>query len=168
MKENLWRVLWVAVGSAIALTIALVVVREPETELLVASLGGSALFLFGLTTLPPAQPRSLFGGHLISSLIGVIAYQFFGDGLWVSIFAVVLTIGILLLTRTVHPPAGANPLIMIQSHAGFMDIWSGVMVGVLVLAITAYIWSRLGPGKVHYPISWKQPSPPTNNWSVWG
>ncbi|NCZ84610.1 MAG: HPP family protein, partial [Burkholderiaceae bacterium] len=121
MKQTILRILWVLGGASVALFLALHVVRPQDSTLLLASLGGSTLFLFGLTTLPPTQPRALFGGHLLSALIGVICYQVFGDSTWVLVVSVLITIAVLLLTKTVHPPAGANPLIMIHAHAGFMD-----------------------------------------------
>jgi CBS-domain-containing membrane protein len=111
----------------------------------------------------------LFGGHLISALIGVICYQLFEDALWVYLLAEVITLCILLLTRTVHPPAGANPLIMIQAHAGFSHLIAVVLVSVTILAVVAAIWSRLTPGKaLHYPVKWNEPSPQSKDWSVWG
>jgi len=73
----------------------------------------------------------------------------------------------LILTKTMHPPAGANPLIMISAHAGFVDIWTHVFAGVLVLALTTYLWSRLGIGQVRYPVNWNQKSPPTDQWGIW-
>ena len=167
MKIQLLRLLWVLLGSTIAIGLALLATKV-SSPLLLASLGGTTLFLFGLSTTPAAQPRAVFGGHLISSLIGIVAFQFFGDALWVSVFAVVITIGVLLLTRTVHPPAGANPLIMIQGHATFSHLGFTVLVGVTIISVVAWIWSRLGIGSKKYPVSWNQPSPPTVNWSIWG
>ena len=164
-KTYLLRLAWIMLGSAIAISLALYLTSSP---LLLASLGGSTLFLFGLTTTPAAQPRALFGGHILSSLIGVVAYHFFGDTLPVAIMAVVLTIGVLLMTRTVHPPAGANPLIMIQAHAGFMQIVTTVLLGVVVLFIVVWICSRISKGGKTYPISWTQPSPPSRNLGIWG
>jgi CBS-domain-containing membrane protein len=98
----------------------------------------------------------------------VIAFQLFGDSLAVTVIALVVTIGILLLTRTVHPPAGANPLIMIQAHASFSHIGFTVLLGVVTISVVAFVWSRLGVGKHKYPLSWTQPSPPSMNWSIWG
>ena len=130
-------------------------------------MGGTTVFLFVLTTAPAAQPRAVFGAHLIGALIGIIAYQLFGDGFWVYVIALVVTISILLLTRCVHPPAGANPLIMIQAHASFIHLGVTVLTGVLIIFSVAYIWSRLGVGSRKYPVSWTQPSPPSLNWSLW-
>jgi len=70
--------------------------------------------------------------------------------------------------RTVHPPAGANPLIMIQGHASFTHIGLTVIIGISIITVVAWIWSRLGFGLKKYPVSWIQPSPPTTNWSIWG
>jgi CBS-domain-containing membrane protein len=160
------RLLWVLLGSSVAISLALWATNN-NSPLILASLGGTTLFLFILTTAPAAQPRAVFGAHLISSLIGIIAYQLFGDALWVYVVAVVLTIGILLLVRCVHPPAGANPLIMIQAHAGFIHLGITVLVGVTIIFAVAFIWSRLGVGSRKYPVSWTQPSPPSLNWSIW-
>ena len=166
MKILFLRLLWVLLGSSVAISLALWATNN-NSPLMLASLGGTTLFLFILTTAPAAQPRAVFGAHLISSLIGIIAYQLFGDALWVYVVAVVLTIGILLLVRCVHPPAGANPLIMIQAHAGFIHLGITVLVGVTIIFAVAFIWSRLGVGSRKYPVSWTQPSPPSLNWSIW-
>lgn len=166
MKTLILRLLWVLLGSTVAITLALWV-TQANSPLLLASLGGTTLFLFVLTTAPAAQPRAVFGAHLIGALIGIIAYQLFGDGFWVYVIALIVTIGILLLLRCVHPPAGANPLIMIQAHASFMHLGITVLTGVLIIFVVAYIWSRLGVGSRKYPVSWTQASPPSLNWSLW-
>ncbi|MEI7531205.1 MAG: HPP family protein [Betaproteobacteria bacterium] len=167
MRILLLRLIWVLLGSAVAITLALFA-TQVSSPLILASLGGTTLFLFGLTTAPAAQPRAVFGGHIISSVIGVIAYHSLGDAPWVMALAVVLTIAALLLTRTVHPPAGANAIIMVQAHASFMQIGLTVLVGITVISSVAWIWSRLGFGIKKYPISWSQPSPPSFDWSIWG
>ena len=166
MKILILRLLWVLLGSTVAITLALWV-TQANSPLLLASLGGTTLFLFVLTTAPAAQPRAVFGAHLIGALIGIIAYQLFGDGFWVYVIALIVTIGTLLLLRCVHPPAGANPLIMIQAHASFMHLGITVLTGVLIIFAVAYIWSRLGVGSRKYPVSWTQASPPSLNWSLW-
>ena len=166
MKTRLLRLLWVLLGSSVAISLALWVTKT-NSPLLLASLGGTTLFLFALTTAPAAQPRAVFGAHLISSLVGILAYQLFGDAFWVYVIALVVTIGILLVVRCVHPPAGANPLIMIQAHASFIHLGVTVLLGVTIIFVVAYIWSRLGVGVRKYPISWTQPSPPSLNWSIW-
>lgn len=167
MIRNIGRFLWCMLGAAFGIAAALSLVAPPVSPFLLASLGGSSVFLFGLTRVPAAQPRALFGGHLGAALMGVICYQCFGDALWVYALAMVLTLGYMLLTRTVHPPAGANPLIMIAGHAGYLALLKTVFIGVLALSAVAFIWSRLLPGMVRYPAKWLDPSPPGVLWGVW-
>ena len=166
MKTLLLRLVWVLIGSSVAIILALWITKA-NSPLLLASLGGTTLFLFALTTAPAAQPRAVFGAHLISSLVGILAYQLFGDAFWVYAISLVVTIGLLLVLSCVHPPAGANPLIMIQAHAGFIHLGVTVLVGVSIIFAVAFIWSRLGFGVRKYPISWTQASPPSLNWSIW-
>jgi CBS-domain-containing membrane protein len=166
MKILMLRLVWVLIGSSVAITLALWVTKA-NSPLLLASLGGTTLFLFILTTAPAAQPRAVFGAHIISSLVGILAYQLFGDTFWSYVIALVVTIGALLIVRCVHPPAGANPLIMIQAHASFIHLGVTVLVGVSIIFMVAFIWSRLGIGLRKYPVSWTQPSPSSLNWSIW-
>ena len=166
MAKTIGRLFCCAAGAACGLGLALWSV-DISSPFLLASLGGSAVFLFGLTRAAAAQPRALFGGHLGGALIGILCYQVFGDALWVYLLAVALTLLYMLLTRTVHPPAGANPVIMIHAHAGFSALWQPVGLCVLILAVVAYLWSRLVPGMLHYPVNWTDKSPPSLFWGGW-
>jgi CBS-domain-containing membrane protein len=108
--RNIGRLLWCSAGAATALTLALFLTHLPDhSRWLMASLGGSTVFLFGLTRTAAAQPRALFGGHLGGALMGIICYGAFGDAVWVYALAVVLTLVFMLVTRTVHPPPGRTP-----------------------------------------------------------
>ncbi len=167
LVRNLGRLMWCGTGVAIALGLVFWLVNPPSNPLLLASFGGSSVFLFGLTRAPAAQPRSLVGGHLGGALIGIICFHAFGDANWVYLLAVVLTLVFMLVTRTVHPPAGANPLLMIHGHAGFFAFWQPVGLGILVLGLIAVAWSRLMPGMVHYPLNWFEKSPQTLFWGAW-
>lgn len=166
-RSAIVRLSWCALGAAAGIALALSLVAPPASPFLLASLGGSAVFLFGLTRAPAAQPRALFGGHLGGALIGIACYQAFGDALWVYALAQVLALWCMLLTKTVHPPAGANPLIMVYSHSGFAALWQPVFVGVLGLTVVAMVWSRLFPGLTRYPVAWLERSPPSTFWGGW-
>ncbi|TSA45170.1 MAG: HPP family protein [Deltaproteobacteria bacterium] len=153
-KKRIYDLGWSAAGASIGIAIVLWVVADGGSPFLLASLGGSMVFLFTLTGTEAAQPRALFGGHLGGALIGILAFQFFGDALWVSVLAVVLTMVYMVTTRTIHPPAGANPLFMVHHHAGIYVLLKPVLLGVGILFLVAFVWSRVRPGK-SYPVNWK-------------
>jgi len=167
-RHPLLRLGWCALGMSLGIGLALTLVGPPASPYLLASLGGSAVFLFGLTRAPAAQPRALFGGHIGTALIGVACCHYLGDSLWVYALAEVLALWYMLLARAVHPPAGANPLIMIHEHASFSSLAGTVILGTLSLVLLAVIWSRLYPGLAHYPVKWADPSPQTPLWGGWG
>lgn len=154
-----WRLAWCALGIGAGLSLALAVVLPPASPLLFAPLGASSMFLFGLTSMPAAQPRALFGGHLGCAAIGIAAYQGLGDALWVYALAQALALVYMLGCRVMHPPAGANPALMIHGHAGLSVLWDPVLLGLLCLAAVAFVWSRLYPGLTRWPGRWWAPMP---------
>ena len=152
-RQSFNNLAWSAMGAPVAIGLSLWLVADESSLFLLASLGGSTVFLFALTDAEAAQPRALFGGHLAGAAIGIFCFQFFGDALWVSILAVVSTMVFMMATRTIHPPAGANPLFMVHYHASFQALLKPVGLGVLILFLSAVVWSRMRPGK-RYPIKW--------------
>ena len=161
------RLLYCIIGAACGIAFALQLAGPRLGVFFLASLGGSSVFLFGLTRAAAAQPRALFGGHLSTAAIGIACYHAFGDAAWVYALAQGLALGAMLVTRTVHPPAGTNPILMIYVHASWSALILPVLVGITALAFCAAVWSRLFPGMVHYPVKWSEGSPPYPLWGGW-
>ncbi len=88
----------------------------PDGDLvfLIGSFGASAVLIYGAVRSPLAQPRNLVGGHVISAVIGVAAWQMLGSAPWLAAaFAVATAIAAMHATKTLHPPGGATALIAV-------------------------------------------------------
>src|SRR3954463_3092407 len=117
-------------GAGISLALALLIVAGAGSPLLLASLGGSCVILFGNPDGDMAQPRSLFGGHLVGALTGLVFSHLLGDGWWVMAAAMAGARFVMLRPAPIHSPAGADPLIAIADHAAWSFLWNPVALGV--------------------------------------
>lgn len=138
---------WAA--TAVALGATTILLRHTEHPTLLASLGGSCVILFGMPGSEMARPRSLFGGHLVSSVMGLLCLHVlmpaFGGApeAWM-IGAVATALLIMMATDTIHSPAGANPVVIFIEGAGWSFLAWPLLVGLLVLFLTAFAAIRLG------------------------
>ncbi len=129
---------------------------ETDTVFLIGSFGASAVLVFGATNSPLAQPRNLVFGHLFSAIIGVTICKLIPGEMWLSsALAVSLSIVVMQITKTMHPPGGATALIAnIGSekikNLGFFYVLSPVMSGVLILLIVALVVNNI-PKNRNYP-----------------
>lgn len=167
MTEHVSRSLYSALGGGAAIGLALLLAGPGMSPFLLASLGASTVILFVFTATAAAQPRALLGGHLGAALIGIVCQHLWGDALWVYALALALSVLLMLLTRCVHPPAGANALIMVHQHAGYAALLTPVLVGVVSLALVTLVWSRLSRQQKPWPGAWFAPSPPARDWGNW-
>ena len=103
----------------------------------------SIVVVMGSPEAAPAQPRALIGGHLISTVIGLIVVKLAGPGPWVAALAVGLSIVAMHLTRTFHPPAGIDPLIVVLNDLSWPFLAVPVAVGACALALFAYLWHAI-------------------------
>lgn len=126
---------------------------------LIGSFGASAVLIYGAVLSPLAQPRNLVGGHVLSALVGVAAWQFLGATPWLAGAAAVATaILVMHATRTLHPPGGATALIAViggpQVHdLGYLYALAPVGAGALVMLFVALVVNNLHPGR-RYPQFW--------------
>ena len=100
----------------------------------------SIVVVMGSPEAPPAQPRALIGGHLISTIIGLIVVKLGGPSPLLAALAVGLSIIAMHLTRTFHPPAGIDPLIVVTNNLPWMFLLVPVAAGACALALFAFAW----------------------------
>jgi CBS-domain-containing membrane protein len=129
--------------AVVTVAIVLYFVELLTHAAIVAALGASAFIVFAMPRSITARSRSLIGGHVVGILSGTLCYYAFLTGplgklitgwefttLFVYALAVGLSIFLMAITNTEHPPAAATALGVVV-HA-----WSyQIVVFVLLCAI---------------------------------
>ncbi|MEE7493321.1 HPP family protein [Methylobacterium oryzae] len=131
-------------GGTCVVTMLAELTARFEAVLLIAPFGASCVLVFGLPQSPLAQPRNVIGGHLISTLMGLLVFAALGATPLAFGVGVGLAITAMLLTGTVHPPAGADPIVVLLAGAG----WSFLVVPVFTGATTIVVAGLIFKGTV--------------------
>ncbi len=122
---------------------------QSDNLFLIGSFGASSVLIYGIVNSPLAQPRNLVGGHVICALVGVTVHYIIPNEIWLSsAFAVSLSIVMMQITKTLHPPGGATALIANIGSAkvtslGYFYVLSPVLSGVLILLFVALIVNNM-------------------------
>lgn len=121
--------------------------------LALGSFGSSTVLLFAFADSHFAQPRSIVGGHVISSAVGLLALTLLGRQWWALALAVALATALMMATRTVHPPAGSNPIIVFLALPHWDFLLFPTLAGALALVAVGVLYHRLCG--VAYPQYWR-------------
>ncbi|KAF2071119.1 hypothetical protein CYY_007567 [Polysphondylium violaceum] len=133
---------------------------DADFQMIIGSFAASSVLIYGAVTSPLAQPRNLVLGHFLSAIIGVAfkhALQHVSLAL-ASALAVSVSIVVMQLTKSLHPPGSATALIAVMSTtdyrwAGFFYVFMPVMTGVLIMLLVALVVNNISP-KRSYPLYW--------------
>ena len=114
--------------------------------LLIAPFGASCVLVFALPQTPVAQPRNVIGGHLVATLVGLVISALLGATPLGFALGVGLAISAMSLTSTLHPPAGADPIIAITLGASWSFLFVPVLLGAVVITAfgVAFHWKISG------------------------
>ena len=110
---------------------------------LIPPFGASLVLVMAVHDSPLASPRNVFFGHVLSASSGVMIYYFFGDAPIAIALGLGFAIILMLLTNTVHPPAGANPIIAILGAKSFEFVIMPVAIGASFIVIFALIYNKI-------------------------
>jgi len=126
--------------------------------LIVASMGASAMLLFALPHAAVSQPWPLFGGQVISALVGVFTARHVADPLIAAPLAVALCTLILFFGRCLHPPGAATALTAVFAsdavrEMGYSFALTPVALNVTILLIIAVVFNARFKWR-RYPSGW--------------
>ena len=125
--------------------------------LIVPSMGASAVLLFAVPHGKLSQPWALFGGHLVSALVGVACYQWVPEAYLAAGLAVGLAIGAMHVCRCIHPPGGATALAAVIGGpaihaAGYDYLFVPILLNTVIIFSVAFVFNNVFPWR-RYPVS---------------
>ena len=136
-------------------TIGVLTVLTYKTALglfLAGSFGSSMVLLFGFPESPFAQPRNVFFGHFVTTLVGVIFVNLIPLPIFINIaIAVGAGIFFMILLDVVHPPAGGNPVMVIIGSVSYDYLLFPIITGCFIIILLAIIINKFILKK-NYPL----------------
>lgn len=106
-----------------------------NVALLMAPFGATAVLVFGVPDSPLAQPKNVIFGHLITAFVGIFFTQFIGVSPLSLALATGIAVSAMLLTKTTHPPAGANPLLIMLAGQSWTFLVTPVLLGAVLIVL---------------------------------
>lgn len=140
-------------GALIAIGLIGYITKEYNNLLVMGSFGASCVLLFGFASSPFSQPRNVILGHFLSTFIGLSFLHIVGPQWWSMALALATAVALMIATRTVHPPAGSNPLIVFLLSANWDYLIFPSLLGSIILVVVALIYNNIHKDRV-YPSYW--------------
>ncbi len=153
-KLNTLRIIRTSLGCFGAISFITYLSAATHTPLLIPSFGATCVIALVTPNSAFAQPRNIIGGHFLSSLIGILCSISFGAAWWSLSLAVGLAAAIMQFSRTLHPPAAADPIVfMMSGNLGGDQFMVTVIAGSLLLVVFFYLFHKWLSRK-QYPRYW--------------
>lgn len=162
--DRLVAVLGALIGIALTALGCGLLVAKPEMIVLVAPMGASAVLLYAVPSSPLAQPWPVFGGNIVSALVGIAAALLLGHGALAAGVAVSAAILLMSVLRCLHPPGGACALLAVLGGPAVLDHGYGfalvpVALNAGAMVVFAYAFHRVSGHS--YPHRAIKAPPPT-------
>jgi CBS-domain-containing membrane protein len=140
-------------GGVIAIAAVAWLSQIAATPLVLGSFGATCVLVFAYPDVPFSQPRNVVLGHVLSSLVGLAAMAAFGPHWWSAGIAAGTAIAVMMVTRTVHPPAGSNPVIVYLAQPGWDFLLFPTLLGALIVSAIALVYNN-STRAANYPKYW--------------
>ncbi len=140
-------------GGFLAVAAVALLTDYLAVSLVLGSFGASCVLVFGYPDLPFAQPRNVIAGHFLSSLVGLAFISIFGAHWWSVALAVGTAIALMMATRTAHPPAGSNPVIVYLMQPDWGFLLFPTLAGALIVVAVALVYNNAAR-EARYPRYW--------------
>jgi len=163
-RAPLHEIFWSTLGSFLGILSIYVVghlqgLHLEDNLYLVGSFGASAVLLYAIPASPFAQPRNLILGHALSAFVGVSCAMLLKENMAIAAAtAVSVSIMLMHLSRSLHPPGGATALIAVIGsndihNLGYAYVVTPIGLGALLLLLIALLINNISPYR-RYPQYW--------------
>lgn len=143
-RLNVKRIFSSSLGSMLGIGAVAYLSAITGQGFLIPPLGASCFIAFVIPESAFAQPRNIIGGHLLSSMIGLLFSYTLGMQWWSFALAVSIAIAAMQILRILHPPAAADPILLMMQGAISWDILlTSVLGGSITLAVIATLFNKL-------------------------
>ncbi len=140
MKINKAMLLGV-LGATIGIIALQFITNASGVELVAASFGATFVLIFALPDSPVVKPKNIVGGYLISTSISLLVFEFIGNDPFSLGLAFGLSFVLMQLTKTLHPPAGSIPLLILFVPPDWKFILTPILAGVIFILIYAKFYT---------------------------
>ena len=131
-------------GGTLSILLLLQLTHTTNHLWIMAPFGATCVLLYAAPSSPLAQPKNVILGHLIAATVGLVFLQFFVVQALTIAIAVGIAIALMQLLKCIHPPAGANPLLILLTSQQVDYDWSflifPVLLGAITLVLVANSW----------------------------
>ena len=131
------KVLFFMPGAFVAVAFLAYLTFDMGYGLLITSFGASTAILFGTPGGRLARSRNVFFGHVLSSVIAIALYTVLGCTWYSVALAVTVSVAVMLVTDTFHPPGGATAIVTMTSAPTWSYAVMPVAIGAAFLIIVA-------------------------------
>jgi hypothetical protein len=160
LQEQLGRpgeAIYAASAGAVAIAISGLAAHLLRQPLLFPSLGPSVFLFFEAPLNPQASPRNTLVGHGVALLAGYVSLAIFGllaapsvleagvtpPRIGAAALSILITMALLILLSSPHPPAGATTLIVSLGLLTTPAQLAAMAAGVVLLTIVGWLMNRL-------------------------
>ena len=146
----------IASGISAALVIGVLAFLTLKTSAgiwLMFSFGATVFIVFVLYNLETAQPKSIFFGHLVSVLVGIVFNETIGFSFYSLGLSVGVAVALMVYLKVMHPPAASNPLVVLFTDISFDFILFPVITGTIVIILMSVFINKIIL-KRNYPKKW--------------
>ena len=144
-KKNIIKSIFAAFFSTFTIGVLTFLTYKTDYGIfLIASFGSSMVLLYGYPESPFAQPKNIFFGHLLTSIVGILFVHFVPLPIFITIpLAVGFGVGLMILFNVTHPPAGGNPIIVIVGSVSIDYLLNPIIIGSLIILFFGVVLNRL-------------------------